>query len=168
VWNSMLVIHGVYHFRPRRTAFRNDYCLFCEQPRRSVQFRTFDAAHPILPLGFQKRWICTTCKRQPDVNTKTRRSFKWAGLFALLVLTLFWAAPVTPDFVAGAWIIRIGAPLGAILLIVHLVRTPKDVSRAERLRSVPPAADTLCPFCNTELLILASQCSCPSCGVVRA
>jgi hypothetical protein len=169
----MIIVHGIYHFRPKRIAFRNDYCLSCVQPCRSVQIRTFDAAHvfwiPVLPLGFWKRWICTACGRQPDVSTKTRRPFKWAGLFVLLSFSvLFWAAPPPPDFLVGGLVMRIGAPLGAILLLVHLLRTSKSPSREERLKAIPPATDTLCPFCGTHLLILASQCSCPVCGILRS
>jgi len=52
----MLIINGIYRFRPKHVAFPNDYCLSCSQPRRSVQIRTFDTLHifwiPILPLGF--------------------------------------------------------------------------------------------------------------------
>jgi hypothetical protein len=168
----MLITYGIYRFRPKRIAFRNDHCLSCGQARRSMQMRTFDAVHvfwlPIIPLGFWKRWICTVCGRRPNVNTKTRRPFKWAGLCVLLFFgAIFWVEPLPKDFVAGGWVMRIGSPLGAILLLVHLLRTPKDPSREERLATIPPASDTVCPFCGSHLLILASQCSCPVCGVVR-
>ncbi len=168
----MLIIHGMYNFRPKRLAFRNDYCLPCGQPRRSVQIRTFDVWHifwiPLLPLGFWKRWRCIECGRLPHVNPKTRRPFKWLGFFVLLVFSAaFWSMPVEPDFVTGAWIIRIGAPLGAILTLVHLRRTSKEQSLKEKLATIHPASDTICPFCGTQLLILASDCSCPVCGVVR-
>jgi len=153
----MLIIHGMYHIRPRRVAFRNDYCLSCGEPRRSVQIRAFDVLHifwvPVLPVGFWKRWVCTACGSQPHVSIKTRRPFKWAGLIVLLFISaIFWAVPVAPDSVAGSWVFRIGAPLGAILLLVHLVRTPKDPSMKERLAIIQPATETVCPFCGTELL----------------
>ena len=169
----LIHIHGMYHFLPKRVAFRNDYCLSCNLPRRSVLIRTFDMWHvfwvPVLPLGFWRRWICTSCNRQPHVNRKTRRSFKWAGFVVLLFLSAaFWVAPVAPDFVAGAWAFRIGAAVGALLVLVHLLRTPKDPSVKERLASIGPTTDTICPFCGTQLLVLASACTCPSCGVVRA
>jgi hypothetical protein len=123
----MLLIHGVYHLRPKRVAFRNDYCNTCGLPRRAEQIRTFDTLHlfwiPIIPLGFKKRWMCTFCGRETNFSTKTRRGFKWAGLFVLLILSVFaWAGPLPSDFVAGGWVIRIGAPVGAILVLVHLLR----------------------------------------------
>lgn len=166
------IVVGVYHFRPKRLAFHNDYCLSCEGARRAAQIRTFEVGHlfwiPLLPLGFWKRWHCTVCGHQPHVNRKTRRSFKWAGLFALLIASLlFWAEPPPADFVTGGWILRIAAPLGAVLLLAHLLRTPRDPSLKEKLAAILPAADTACPFCGAQLLILGSQCSCPVCGVVR-
>lgn len=169
----MHIVHGLYRFRPTRVAFRNDYCLSCAQPRRSVQIRTFNAWHlfwiPVLPLGFHKRWLCTTCNREPHVYPGTRRGFKWAGLAVLLIFAVFsWAAPPPTDMLVVAWVFRIAAPLGFFLTLGHLLRTPKDPSLKERLASVPPASDTVCPFCGTALLLLSSQCSCPSCGVLRS
>src|ERR1700686_3493787 len=41
----MLIIRGSYHFWPKRVAFRNDYCLRCQAPRRSIAIRTFDVGH---------------------------------------------------------------------------------------------------------------------------
>lgn len=169
----MLIVHGVYHFRPRRTAFRNDYCLSCAQPRRSAQIRTFDAYHlfyiPLVPLGFHKRWICTVCNRLPHVHPGTRRGFKWAGSVVLLIFAAaFWGMPLEPDMLIFGWVVRIAAPIGAVLTLWHLLRTPKDPSLQEKLAAVPPASDTVCPFCGAALLVLSSQCSCPACGVVRA
>jgi hypothetical protein len=168
----MIIVHGIYHFRRKRIAFRNDHCLSCRQALRSVQMRSFDALHifwiPFLPLGFWKRWLCTVCGQQPHVAPGTRRSFKWAGLFVLLFFSaVFWAMPVEPDFVVGSWIFRIGGPIGAILVFAHLLRTPKDPSLTQILATIPPASDTVCPFCRTPLLVAASGCSCPACGIVR-
>lgn len=168
----MLIIHGIYRFRPKRVAFRNDWCLSCGAPCRSVQTRSFDAWHifwlPLLPLGFRKRWHCTNCGRQPHIYPGTRRGFKWAGLVVLIVFSAaFWAMPLSPDILILGWVIRIGAPLGAILTLIHLLHTPKDPSLTEKLAAVVPASDTSCPFCDSPLLQLSSQCSCPNCGVVR-
>jgi predicted RNA-binding Zn-ribbon protein involved in translation (DUF1610 family) len=65
------------------------------------------------------------------------------------------------------WILRVGAAIGALLVLVHLKRTPKDPSLKENLAAMPPASDTVCPFCGTALLIFSSQCSCPACGILR-
>ena len=168
----MLVIHGIYRFEPKRVAFRNDFCLSCSQPRRCVKIRTFDVLHimwiPIVPLGFRNRWICSSCGKQPHVNRKTRRPFKWVGLFVLLLLSVaYWAIPVDPEIAAVAWALRIGAPVGAILVVMHLLRTPKGISLKERVSAVEPAMDTVCPFCGKQLLSVSSRYSCPACGVFR-
>ena len=169
----MLVIHGLYRFRPKRIAFRNDYCLSCAQPRRSVQIRTFDAWHifyvPLLPLGFHKPWFCTACNNEPHVHPGTRRGFKWAGLAVLLIFAAAsWAVPPEPEEVVFHWVFRFAAPLGAILTLIHLLRTSKDPSLREKLASIPPASDTVCPFCGATLMLISSQASCPSCGILRA
>ena len=169
----MIFLHGIYRFRPKRVAFRSDYCLPCALPYRSVQIRTFDAWHlfwiPLVPLGFHKRWRCTNCGKQPHVHPGTRSGFKWAGLVVLLLLAaLFWAAPLTPDMLIFGWVVRASAPIGAILTLIHLLRTPKDPSLEQKLAAIPRASDTVCPFCGSALIVLSSQCSCPACGIVRA
>jgi len=169
----LFIVYGVYHYRPKRIAFRNDYCLSCARPRRSVQIRTFDVCHifwiPFLPLGFHRRWRCTTCGRLPHVYPGTRRGFKWAGLVVLLVLAIAsWVSPPPSDFLIMGWVIRVGASIGAILTLVHLLRTPKNPSLKQRLADIPPASDTVCPFCGSALLMLSSQCCCAACGILRA
>lgn len=168
----MLIVFGVYRWQPKRIAFRNDYCLSCGELRRAVQIRTFNVGHiyyiPILPVGFWKRWLCTICGHDPHVTTKTRRGFKWVGLFILLLFTLvLWALPIEPDSVAFFWILRFAFPLGAVLTLTHLLRTKKEPSLESKLAAIQPASDTVCPFCGAQLLMLASQTSCPVCGVVR-
>jgi hypothetical protein len=156
----------------KRVAFRNDYCLGCGEARRAVQVRTFDVGHifwiPILPTGFWKRWVCTVCGRDPHVTTKTRRGFKWAGLAILVIFSVAFWFPPEPDAVTVYRVLRIVTPVGAALLLRHLLRTPKEPTLKARLATIPPAADTVCPFCGAQLLMLGSQCSCPVCGVVRS
>ena len=169
----MLIIHGLYRFRPKRVEFRNDYCVRCKMPRRAVRIRTFNAWHifwiPLLPLGFWKRWYCTACRKPPHEFPGTRRAFKWIGLFLLLIFTaLFWLMPSDPEFPAWVmWLLRFVTPIGAVLTVLHLMKSPKDPRLQDELAKVPPAADTTCPFCGTQLLMLASQTSCPNCHVVR-
>jgi predicted RNA-binding Zn-ribbon protein involved in translation (DUF1610 family) len=169
----VLIVHGFYHFKRKRLAFRNDYCLWCEQPRVTVQIGMFDVWHlfwiPLLPVGYRRPWVCSSCGRRPHVNKKTRRTFQWLGLFVLLFFSVAsWANPLDSDFVIGTWLMRIGGLVGAVALLVYLLRTPKDLSLAAKLAAIPPASDTVCPFCGAQLLIVSSQCRCPACGVVRA
>ena len=168
----MILIHGAYHFWPKRVGFRNDYCLGCQGPRRAIALRTFDVGHiywiPILPVGFWKHWKCTVCGRDPHVNVKTRRSFKWAGLACLIIISLvFWMAPAESDRVFH-WAFRIVPLVLALPLLRHLLRTPAEPSLKERLRMIEPATDSVCPFCATPLLAETNgRWRCPGCDAVR-
>jgi len=169
---DLIIVHGIYRFRPKRVAFRNDYCFSCARPCRSIQVRTFDVWHlfwiPLLPLGFRKPWCCTTCRRPPHAYPGTRRGFKWAGLGVLLFLAAaFWFAPLTPDMLVMGWLCRVGAPIGAIFTLRHILRAPEEPSLREKLAAIPSASDTVCPFCGSALLFQSSRYSCPACGVVR-
>jgi len=168
----MLLIHGAYHFWPKLVGFRNDYCLPCQAPRRAIAVRTFDVGHiywiPILPVGFWKHWKCTACGRDPHVTVKTRRSFKWAGLACLVIVSLFsWMAPAESD-PAFHWALRIVPLILAVPLLWHLLRTPAEPTLKARLQMIQPAADSVCPFCATPLLAESNgRWSCPACGAVR-
>ena len=169
----MLLVYGIYNFRPKRTAFRNDYCLFCARPRRSEQIRSFDVCHlfwiPLLPLGFRRRWRCTSCRSSPHVPRGMSRGFMWTGFAVLVILAaIFWTIHITPDIRIYGWLMRIGTPIGAVLILVHILRTRVGPSLKEKLAAISPASDTICPFCGSALLLLSSQGSCPRCGVVRA
>ncbi len=168
----MLVIHGAYHFWPKRVAFRNDYCLGCQAPRRSIAVRTFDVGHiywiPILPVGFWKHWKCSMCGRDPHVSGKTRRPFLWAGLVCLVALSLLiWTVPPESDM-TFLWVLRLVVPAGAIALLLRLLLVPKEPSLKQRLAGIPPATDSACPFCSTSLFPDHSgRWACPACGSVR-
>ena len=92
----MLLVHGAYHFWPKRVAFRNDYCVTCDGPRRAIAVRTFDVGHvfwiPILPVGFWRHWVCSACKRNPHVTSKMGRSIKWAGVYWLIAISIAFSA----------------------------------------------------------------------------
>jgi len=168
----MLIVHGLYTFKAKRMAFRNDFCLYCNQLRRSQLIRTLDFVHvfwiPLIPLGFRKRWHCTTCGRDPHRHPKTRRPFIWMALFGSALLALMSCLiPVETGQAFIIWAVRVAAILGTAFLIAYLIRVPKDPSMKERMASVPPAADILCPFCGTQMQVLSGTCSCPKCGVVR-
>ena len=169
----MLLVYGVYNFHPKRIAFRNDYCLFCARPRRSVQMRSFDVVHffwiPLIPLGFRRRWRCTACGRLPHVPRGTRPAVAWAFLAVLVILGVaVWMIPLTAHDWIFEWVMRVAVPVFAIFTLVHISRVPQGPSLKEKLAAVAPASDTVCPFCGTALLLLSSQGSCPRCGVVRA
>lgn len=168
----MLVIHGTYHLFPKRVAFRNDFCLKCGAQRRAFQIRTFDILHvfwvPLLPIGFWKRWRCTSCGADPHANVKTRRSYKIAGVAILLLMTLgFWFAPIEKGDEVLFWALRIGAPLLAVWAIWNIRTTPVEPTLTQQLAAVAPAQDATCPLCGFALANTPTW-HCPRCGLRRA
>jgi len=169
----MLIIRGAYHLWPKRVAFRNDYCVSCRAQRRAVAVRTFDIGHvwgvPLLPVGFWRHWKCVECGRKPHSSSRLRRRLLLSGLSACVSLSiLFWRVPAGADFLIGAWICRIAAPILAMVLAVQLFRFMRRPSLRKSLAKVTPAADTVGPFCTTPLVTgFGTRWSCPGCGVVR-
>jgi hypothetical protein len=81
---------------------------------------------------------------------------------------LFWGLPVDSEFAFGSWIGRLGAPAGAIFLVIRLLRTATPLSLRKKLASIPPSADTVCPFCSIPLVVgTVNRWSCPACNAVR-
>lgn len=76
----MFIIHGTYHWKRRKTAYRNDACLRCKMFTISEQYRMFDVGHlfgiPLLPLGFRQRWYCADCRNEPHKTDGPKRSFQ--------------------------------------------------------------------------------------------
>ena len=161
----MLIVYGVYRFRPKRVAFRNDYCVTCKQEGRAIGIRTFDVGHifgiPVLPVGFWKHWCCSSCSKDPHAHRGTGPSLKWAAILALITLAgLVLAQPGTP------WIVRFMITVVVLVLLTYLLRSPLERSLKEKLAVIPAATDTTCPFCATPL-VSGTRWSCPACGVVR-
>jgi hypothetical protein len=44
----MFIVYGSYHFWPKKVGFRDDYCLGCQAPRRSIAIRTLDVGAHLL------------------------------------------------------------------------------------------------------------------------
>ena len=168
----MLIVRGAYHFWPKRVAFRNDYCVRCDAPRRSVATRSFDVGHifgiPILPVGFWRHWTCSVCGRKPHARSKLR-PLMWSGLYLLIAISvIFWAVPLDPAFAVGSWICRVAAPAAAMVLAVRLLRDLRRPSLRKRRAAITPADDTVCPFCAAGLVAgTGTRWSCSECGVVR-
>jgi hypothetical protein len=169
-----MLIHGQYHWLPRRTGFRNDYCLGCDRPTRAIQIRTLDVWHlmfvALIPLGLWRRWHCSACGRRPGFNPKSRRKFvKAIAALGAAFAGVFWLMPVDEAQADMWWFFRIGGLVVALAMVVVLFRLPPDPSNRERLARVLPASDSTCPFCDVQLEVQLNpdRWRCPSCLVVR-
>ena len=172
----MLVIHGIYRWRPKPIAFRNDYCIRCAAERVAIQIRTIDVWHmffvPLLPLGAYKRWQCVKCGYPPSLPRATgvRRPIKIFVLLATLAIAAtVWLTPsetTSRGDLLGQWIARFIFLIPPVLVVRWLKRESVDIERRERLKSIPPSDATICPLCQVPLLLM-EPARCHKCGVVR-
>ena len=166
----MLVIHGVYHWQPKRLAFRNDYCRKCEADSLSILVRTFDVLHvfwiPVLPLGAWSRWYCGVCGARPHVLAKTRRGFKIAGMvvFAFPALAFWFLEPDADLGAAWLWTLRLILTGLALLTAWSAFRHQPEPKFKLRLAQVRPYDSRECPFCDGQLQNLPTW-HCPACEV---
>lgn len=165
----MIVVHGWYHWRPRRLAFRNDYCRACEADSISVLVRTLDVLHvfwiPLLPIGSWSRWYCLRCGARPHHVTRTRRGFKIAGAFILLLfVAVSWLVPVEPEADAATmWIMRLLLPVALFFTILSIIRHVPEPDLEQRLAAVPAFSARECPLCRGPVIV-GDPTRCSSCG----
>ena len=161
---------GVYRFRPRVVAFRNDSCLSCAAQRRAIQVRTFNVLSfhglPLIPVGFWRRWQCVVCSRSPGYNPRSRRKFAITlALLAAFFAAIFWGLPIEPQQAEIWMLIRFISPLAVLGMIIWAIAAERTPSTSERLANVPAATDTACPFCEASLS--PGDWRCVNCGVRR-
>ncbi len=165
----MFVIHGSYHWLPRVTAFRRDYCRNCESDTTSVLIRTLDVFHifwlPLLPWGMWSRWHCRACGSRPHVNTRTRKGYKIAGLVALALISLaFWAPGLQiEEDPSVLWTFRLGLLVAMAALAVSIYRHRVEPHFKRRLAQVVPHTESSCLLCGGTLVFGSPQ-QCKSCG----
>ena len=53
----MHILRGAYHYRAKPVGFRDDYCVSCRAPRRSIAIRSFDVGHSLLDSDFARRFL---------------------------------------------------------------------------------------------------------------
>ena len=153
----MIIIHGTYHWRPRRIAFRNDYCRVCSGPTVSVLIRTLDVIHlfwiPVLPVGAWSRWFCLRCSARPHQAVVTRRGFKIAGAVVFILMSLGVWIPLPPDTegIEMIWALRFAFPLALAFTLVSIFRHKPEPRLKERLAAVPPFEGWSCPLCGGQL-----------------
>lgn len=155
---------GLYLFFQKRTAFRRDFCLSCEQEVYSVRVRAFQVAQvlwiPLIPLGFWERWWCLRCAGAPHHRMRTSRTMKFVGSGVAAVVALA-CAMGGADFESAL----IAAMVAGLFFWWAYRGNPVPVL-AERLEGQSPWADDKCIFCSVEL-IKGPVLRCPTCEVVR-
>lgn len=169
----MVLVHGTYHWFRKAVGFRRDYCRRCGRETTSVLVRTFDVAHlfwiPLLPLGLWSRWYCLRCGHRPHRAPGTRRGFKIAGAFLLLLAsvafwTLHWLG-VPPGEVDPAtfWLGRIVCPLGLLWTLKSIYDYTVEPAFKERLAQVRSYAEHRCLLCGG-MLATGTPPACSTCG----
>lgn len=148
-------------------AYRNDYCLACQESRRAYQVsRVLFRVHliPILPVGIWRTWYCSVCNQNPHAIPGRFEELKRAVLIVLVTVSFFgWIAP---DSNSGVWWMRI-APLIVIAMVLLLMAKEWVALGLQRkLHEVPPAAESTCPLCGG-LLIMDNGWRCSACGIKR-
>jgi hypothetical protein len=170
----MLIIHGVYHWRPRPVAFRNDYCISCRRECVAICVRTIDVWHvfwiPVVPVGVFRRWWCQACGNRPDLSRTARRSIKVLLAVVLTLLTApLWFLAVQSEKRSDegfTWLVIVVLSVLAVAAWWWVSRGSDDVERRSHLARIPPSRETECPMCGISLQ-LTEPARCIRCGIVR-
>ena len=148
----MILLHGIYNFRPRRVAFRNDWCRRCRARRLAVAVRSVDVLHvfwiPLVPLGAWTRWFCSTCLNPPHAPPGTRRGIKFAGVVVLGLMSATMWAPMPDAEPWLLWTLRLATPLLTVWMLVWAIRHRPEPDFATGLAAVRDYDGTLCPVCG--------------------
>ncbi len=165
----MVLIHGVYNFRPRRVAFRNDWCRRCRTVRLAVAVRSIDVLHvfwiPLVPIGAWTRWFCSTCLAQPHAPPGTRRGIKFAGVVVLgLMSTAMWASmPEAEPWLL--WLLRLGLPAVTLWMLLWAIRHRPEPDFSTALAAVHDYQGERCPVCGEGEFYSVEGWRCRVCGV---
>lgn len=154
----MILLFGRYQFNRKRIAYRNDFCLSCEEQRVAEKHRTFDMGHvffvPILPLGNHDRWHCTQCGNNPHARVRTSRTLLIVFAVAVGLFTIVtWTGPFLPPSESAImiWSMRLIFTLGFIALVLGLRKKEPEVGLAEKLSHVVPLSMDQCARCGNGL-----------------
>lgn len=168
----MMIVHGLYKWFPKLTAFRRDFCRNCETEVLAVRRRTFSVLHlywiPLAPLGVWNKWHCTVCGCPAHENTRTRKGFVVTILIVLIVFTFFlsFAYSITGRDWPMAVLFRFVLPVTLGILLTRYVNEKKEPDFCKALAAVKPFSGYECPLCGSPLVI-NTLTRCVSCGAVH-
>lgn len=165
-------LEGVRSYKSSNVAYRNDFCVSCNAPRRAYQVRSFKAYQlyyiPIIPLGFWREWQCSECGRDPHAYPGRLRNAKWAvvllaGFFAITGVI---ASFEPQDSALTVWLMRVGMPALFFALLWFVTRKSPGRALREKLKIISPDRDDTCALCGGAL-ILGHGWRCSQCEAER-
>lgn len=165
-------LEGVRSYKRQIVAYRNDFCVSCNAPRRAHQVKSFKAYHlyyiPILPLGFWHDWECSECGRDPHSYPSTPRNLRWmivffAGFFAIAGVRASFDAQ---DSAVTQWLMRLGLPALFFIVSWFALRNKPDRALREKLTALSADRNDTCALCSGTL-ILDQGWRCSQCSVAR-
>lgn len=165
-------LEGIGSYKSQIVAYRNDFCIACDAPRRSHQIRSFKAYHlyyiPVIPLGVWREWQCSTCARDPHRYPGTSKRAFWAvvllsGFFAMAGVI---ASFDQQDSAVIVWLLRLGLPAVFFILLWLALRNKPDRFLRKKLATVMPDEHDHCALCGNPL-ILENGWRCGRCGAQR-
>lgn len=165
-------LEGVHSYKSRTVAYRNDFCISCDEPRRAYQIRSFKAYQiyyiPVIPLGFWREWQCSECERDPHKYPGSSKRMWWvavilAGFFALTGII---ASFEQQDSMLTVWLLRLALPALFLVILWLALRNKPDRALREKLQRVSPDQDNSCALCGGSL-VLNHGWNCSQCGVSR-
>ena len=171
----MIVLYGIRKWKSKVVAYRNDFCLSCEEPRRAHQIRSIKALHlffiPVLPLYLWWHWECSECGQPPhrDPQPRSRRRIpKFLSLFSGMFALVVWVSPgsETGNSPAANWALRIVLTIAFAVSLWYMLKPTSNVRLSEKLKEVQPDEGNFCPLCQAPL-ILGDGWRCSGCGAER-
>ena len=164
-------LEGVRAYKPRIVAYRNDFCVSCDQPRRTYHVRSFKAYQlyyiPVIPLGFWHDWQCSVCGRNPHKYPGTSKVWWVAVLLSgTFAITGVIASFDNQDSMATVWLMRLAGPALFLLLLWRALRNKPDWALREKLKKITLDQDNACALCGG-LLLLTDGWHCGECGARR-
>jgi len=171
--DHLVILYGIRTLKQRVVAYRNDFCVSCESPRRAHRIRSIKFLHiffiPVLPIGFWYQWKCSVCGRHPHHVQQATSGWKKVAVMLLgMVTAVVWVSPgsETGNSPLVTWLLRIVFTIVFPIALWFLFKPHSYVRLMDDLKKVEPAQEHLCPFCNASIVIDRGW-RCSGCGVER-
>ena len=168
----MLIHYGTYRFKRHVVGCRNDFCNVCEHETLTEQWCSFKVGHlsgiPLLPLGWEERWLCARCGQDPRARYVTSRGYYIAGMIAFGLITImgWWMQPIGKD-TEFVWSLRVAGIVATLGFVYGFTKNRNNVNPllyTRRRRAVTPLSAVYCHYCGGELKY-TPEAICPRCRI---